>query len=283
MVRCTCVLLVALLSACSTSRAQQADELPSITYPGSRSSTGWVDTGSGQVGVDRFLRFDGKRVYLSLTCDLLVTDGASEKARWSHFVGAFWDTVAIEKLTVDEEERLVIALRSSDDPDQVSYRDLDTGAELPQPAALPGVELPVRMLGRGDQRADAEPRRVLVATQEDWDALRAELFAGLDVELEAEVDFAEEVVILVALGEGWNCGGLSCSAAYEDDERVLVRLFAHTFQTVGPDGGGVLGRAWGAFTLPRRPGKPYVLERNAQRYIAGPPLWQEVERLRLDD
>ena len=80
------------------------------------------------------------------------------------------------------------------------------------------------------------------------------------------------------MGEIVNCSGIDASA-WEDDQRILVRLREHWFQTEGPDGGGQKVRPFGIFVLPKRePFKPVVLERNYQNLIGAPPIWKEQGR-----
>jgi hypothetical protein len=83
--------------------------------------------------------------------------------------------------------------------------------------------------------------------------------------------------LVVSGGDMTNCRGIGCAEAFEDDMRVLVRLQHHTFQTAGPNGGAVRHRPYGIFVLPRTD-KAYIIERNRQRYIGGPPLWTEMKR-----
>jgi hypothetical protein len=104
------------------------------------------------------------------------------------------------------------------------------------------------------------------------------MFAGMKVPALGEIDFAKSLVLVIASGDSWNCNGFE-ALAWEDDERILVRLHALTFQTEGPGGGGERVRPYGIFVIPRGdPFKPVIVERNTQGLINGPPLWKEVCR-----
>jgi hypothetical protein len=72
-------------------------------------------------------------------------------------------------------------------------------------------------------------------------------------------------------GNGWNCNGHDVVEAYEDAHRILLRTDGLSFQTLG---GAMMVRAWGIFVLPKHANRGYVVERDAQGLIGGPPIWK---------
>jgi hypothetical protein len=64
----------------------------------------------------------------------------------------------------------------------------------------------------------------------------------------------------------------------ENDKRILLRLERSSYQTLGA---AHEEYPYGLIVLPRREGKPYILEYNTQSYIGGPPIWKEFTRLTL--
>lgn len=92
------------------------------------------------------------------------------------------------------------------------------------------------------------------------------------------VDFERCMVIAVFQGEGWNSAGVRVVTVAEEEERILLRFDDQSFQTSGPDGGGVRVTPFGIFVLPKSE-KPVVLEENVQGLIGKPPIWKERARL----
>jgi hypothetical protein len=88
-----------------------------------------------------------------------------------------------------------------------------------------------------------------------------------------EVDFEQCMVLGVFQGGRWNSAGIEVEEILADGKRTVVRFDDRSFQTEGPDGGGVQGRPFGLFVLPRDT-KPIVLEENVQSLIGAPPEWQ---------
>ncbi len=91
------------------------------------------------------------------------------------------------------------------------------------------------------------------------------------------VDFERCMVVAVFGGKGWNSDGLYVKEVVDDGHRLVVRYDDRSYQTAGPDGGGVRVTPYGLFVLPRRD-KELVVEENVQPYIGHPPKWQERAR-----
>jgi len=116
-----------------------------------------------------------------------------------------------------------------------------------------------------------------VTTAENWDKLRAKMFAEPDkaaAPLAKDIDFQKEFLLVISDGASSNCKGISCQEAFENDQRIIVRIRRHTFQTLGA---GVSTRPYGIMVLPRTD-KSLVVENNRQIYIGGPPIWTESKR-----
>ncbi len=89
-----------------------------------------------------------------------------------------------------------------------------------------------------------------------------------------DVDFSRCMVIAIFQGRSWNSAGVQVRSILEEDDRIVVRYDDRSYQTAGPDGGGVRVAAFGFFVLPKSP-KPVVIEENVQGLIGEPPLWKE--------
>jgi hypothetical protein len=281
---CTALLLFAFdASPTAAEDEPQSGAPPSITYGGSRSSSTWVTLPSGlRVAVGEGVAWKGVRVHLSLTWQLVGVDVATGKALFGADVSAFWNGIGFKEVTPKGGKKTwAIELRPGPRMRGRAlreYRDLRTGRKLdvPGPDVAPsGAPLPVRASWNGEKSDVAEPFAAIVTTPKNWMDLRARMFPAVDPERFGPVDFAKEVVLLVSHGNSWNCSGITLHSAYEDDDRVLVRLGRRTFQTIN---GGKKTRPWGAIVLPKRAEKAYVIERNAQNLIGGPPLWREQHR-----
>ncbi len=92
-----------------------------------------------------------------------------------------------------------------------------------------------------------------------------------------DIDFDRCMVIAVFQGMGWNSAGLRVEALIEEEGRILLRFDDKSYQTEGPDGGGVRVTAYGFFVLPRSD-KPVVVEEDVQDLIGAPPKWKERAR-----
>ena len=267
---------------------QQAEpkKPPSITYGPSRTSSNWVDTGKGRVAVDDGIEWNGVRVYLSLTWDLVAVDARSGKTLWTQNVSAFWNGLAIKQTDSEAGKKTwVVELRTTSRDaggNLTESYDLQTGKKLPG-AVEKGLGMPLkpRAVFGGDKSSIAKGFTLFATTPANWEKVRGQLFAGIDsakAPAAKDVDFTKEVVLVVSSGNSTNCSGIGAAEAFEDDKRILLRLQYHTFQTAGPDGGAQATRPYGIFILPRSE-KAYVIERNRQRYIGGPPLWSETFRI----
>ncbi len=262
-------------------------EPPSITYGPSRSSNAWVQKpgGGALVAVDEGVEWQGVKVYISLTYDLLGVDAKTGKTIWAADIGAFWNRVGFKEVEV-APGRKVWAVELKPGPrerqgqDRVQVHDLRTGKLIPTPEPAPaGTAFKPRAEWHGPQSGVGKAFRLVATTEENWKKVADRMFEGQKRPEFGRIDFESEVVLVVSDGDSWNCNGISCGGAWEDGARILVRLHRHTYQTAGPDGGGVRVRPFGIFVLPRRAEKGIVVEGNFQRYIAGPPLWKETFRL----
>jgi hypothetical protein len=279
----TAFLAIVIVSAGAPSQDSRRAEPPSIAYAGARTSAGSIETPNGIVFIDEGVAWNGVKVYLSLTWDVVATDEASGKVLWSQNVGAFWNGIGFKEIeTAPGVKKWMVELRPStivrDGKDLRQYHDLKTGERLPGFDDQPKGK-PIELAGRWSGRWSGWPKAIrrLVGTEADWKSSIVERMfpEGKDAPAFGPVDFATNVVLVVSMGEIVNCSGIEASA-WEDDERVLVRLREHWFQTVGPDGGGQKVRPFGIFVLPKRePFKRVVLERNYQNLIGAPPIWKE--------
>lgn len=137
----------------------------------------------------------------------------------------------------------------------------------------------------GAQSRIQDTRYLRVSTKEAWAELWERHVGGKPVasgdpgDVLPEIDFAKWMVIAVFQGSGWNSNGVRVESLQEHDDRLLLRFDDKSYQTSGPNGGGVRVTAFGLFVLPRS-GKPVVLEENTQGLIGKPPKW--TRRARLD-
>jgi hypothetical protein len=100
-----------------------------------------------------------------------------------------------------------------------------------------------------------------------------------DAQFIPALDFDRYMVIAIATGASWNSDGIQFVSAEENADRILFRFDHWSYQTAGPDGGGVRVAPFGFFVLPRS-AKPIVVEENVQGLIGHPPKWKE--RARFD-
>ncbi len=259
---------------------------PSIAYGGTRSSSTWIETPGGtRVAVGKGVSFRGVKVYLSLMWDLVGVDEASGKTLYAANIGAFWNAFGFKEISVAGRKVWAVELRPGArarvGKDKRQYHDLRTGKQLePDGQTKPdlGAALKPVAVWHGAASRVAAPVHRLVSTQANWDALRTWMFGAKPKQTFGAIDFTKNIVIVTSSGDSWNNDGFSVEAAYENTTRVLIRMRRHTYQT---DGGGNRTRPYGVFVLPRRPGKPYVLERNTQGLIRGPALWRETYRAQI--
>jgi hypothetical protein len=91
------------------------------------------------------------------------------------------------------------------------------------------------------------------------------------------VNFDRCMVVAIFKGDATNSNGVTVESVSQDDERVLLRIDESTYQTSGPDGGGVKCRPFGIFVLPKS-AKPVVIEENVQGLKDQPEKWKERAR-----
>lgn len=252
---------------------------PAIEYGPGRTSTAWVETTQGSsVAVDHGVEWQGLRVYLSLTWDLLAVDVATGKCVWDCDVGAFWNRVGFEQVADGGGQRWAVVLRPARGAqigaDLKQLHDLRTGRLLEQTPALPGGAPFAPRAAHGDQSLLPQPFHGLFTTQDVWARARHAI-GGTGWEPLGDVDFTRSAVLVVHAGESFNCRGIIPIAAFEDENRVLLRVDNSSFQT---EGHVVEARPWGVFVLPRAD-KVYVVEMNVQGLIGGPPIWREQYRV----
>lgn len=279
---------------------------PTIAYGDERASTGEVTFYGVSYAVDRGAEWQGVRVYLALTSDLLGVDAKTGNVLWHNSVSAYWRRLTfVERVEradpkdKDGKKTWAVELRPEDDADgrgeHSEQYDLRTGRQLAVPGRVPaGQRLPpLRKVNLG--HAVAKPFRALVSTAENFDRLRARLGGPPDDRVESEfaapyppglpagrrplplpkpaVDFEREVLLAYGLGDSVNCFGVYVAESYEDDRRILLRMKRSTVQT---SGGHFDSRNCDVFALPRRAGKAYIVEFDVQSFINSPPVWKEV-------
>jgi hypothetical protein len=262
-----------------------APEPPTLQYRGNRASRAWVSMPGGtQVAVDEGVEWEGVTVYLSLTWDLVAVESDSGTTLWGHSVGAFWNRIAIVRAeNASGEEVWAVELQPGAGARQgVGQRqlyELRTGARIAIPEkAPPGTPFTPRREAGGPDADMGVEFTLLISTRENYALALARLLGGRTVPGlpgPDEVDFDREVVLVRAEGTGWNSRGLVSREAYESDDRILLRIDNRFYQTMG---GGDRVTPFGVFVLPRAVKKPYVLERDEQGLIGGPPIWKEIHR-----
>jgi hypothetical protein len=273
----------------SADREQREEEPkpPSISYGDSRTSSKWIDVGGVSVAVDQGVEWKNVKVYLSLTWELVAVDAEKDELLWSRSVSAFWNGIGFKEVdTTDGKKSWAVELRphprQRDGKDLTAWFDLKTGEPIEQPAVDEklGEKLEEAEGWAGGWSNIPRPFRIVVSTPGNWNALRKRMFDEQTREPlpgVTDVDFENQVLLIINGGDSSNCNGYSPAELYESEERLLLRLSAHTFQTIGE---AKKTRPWGIVVLPRVD-KPCQVQTNRQRLIAGPPLWRdafEVER-----
>lgn len=257
---------------------------PPLAYPGSRSSSTYIDSPDGtRVAVGEGREWQGVKVYLSLLWDVIGVDVKTGKALYKMHVGAFWNTIGFKEVTPKRGQKIwAIELSPgvrSRAPEKRQYHDLHSGKKLDVPS---GVEAPSgkrfkpEHVWKGKHSRIPKAFHALVSTSENWATLQKRMFGLVEPKRFAPIDFAKQVVLVVSGGDSWNCKGIGVQSAYEDDARVLVRTNRGSFQTMN---GAQQARPYGIFVLPKREKKAYVVQHNRQGLIGGPPLWTESWRL----
>ena len=137
-------------------------------------------------------------------------------------------------------------------------------------------------------RSDVGKRSVeLIKTKEHWEKTwlkhagapkQKSKVHGNDM---PEIDFEHCMVVAVFQGSGWNSDGVSFESIEESADRLLIRFDDKSYQTSGPNGGGVRVTPFGIIVI-RRIEKPVVLQEDVQSLIGGPPKWKERARFKPD-
>ncbi len=259
---------------------------PSLEYGTSRTSTAWLDTPMGKVPVDQGLDWQGVRVHLSMLGDLIAVDPATGRILWTENVGAFWNGMTFRELDSGWAVELRPRRTEEEGGDLAQHHDLRTGKLVkPKELAPSGTLVPVLKQWHGRKSRLAEPFVAVVTNEPNRRELVRRMFDGIDDAPKVEpVDFDRECLLAVSEGACWCVSGISAAEVREDPERILVRLYHHTYQilTSADDPGPPPDRPFGIIVIPARPGKTIVLETNRQRYISGPPIWKEKLRFTPD-
>ena len=136
----------------------------------------------------------------------------------------------------------------------------------------------------GAYSAIDQPRIVRIADKQSWDALWKE-HRGKSLEHNArnwpvipEINFEQCMVIAIFDGEVWNTDGVTMHELSINTGKATLRYDHLTFQTAGPDGGGVRTRPYGLFVLPRF-GEPIELLENVQGLKDQPAKWKRQAEL----
>jgi hypothetical protein len=79
------------------------------------------------------------------------------------------------------------------------------------------------------------------------------------------------MVLAVFAGNTSNCRGYTAESIREEGGRIIVRVFAHTYQS---DEDTPSTQPWGVLVLPRSD-KEVVLERDVRSLLSEPPRWKE--------
>lgn len=151
------------------------------------------------------------------------------------------------------------------------------GPQIDQPAAMPAVSF------IGHDSLITERRFARVTTKAEWVALLEEHLGDrmpmslTDWPLPPVVDFDRYQIVAFFRGSAWNTNGEFVVSVEDRGADWLVRFDSSTFQTMGPDGGGMRATPFGIWILPRT-SKPIVIEENVQGLIGKPPVWKEQHR-----
>ena len=135
----------------------------------------------------------------------------------------------------------------------------------------------------GPQSQVAGPKFERIRTQEQWEKLWL-LHTGEQAQFGAYgavgvpvVDFDRFEVVACFRGDSWNSNGEHIESIEPGPDRVLIRYDSMSYQTAGPDGGGVKVKPFGIWVIDRTD-MPIVMEENVQGLIGQPPIWKEMHR-----
>lgn len=144
------------------------------------------------------------------------------------------------------------------------------------------VEVKPYMTLRGSDSKVVTREYRLISSHSEWDALWHRHSGKLETSEKQRgfrVDFKAYRVIAIFQGKGWNSRGV-VGTLHETDGGLRLRFDELTYQTFGPDGGGVRVAAYGFFVVPKSFDR-VVLEENVQGIIGDPPVWKPRGALRL--
>lgn len=150
-------------------------------------------------------------------------------------------------------------------------------------AAVGEDAVPVFVSWIGADSRISKPRCLRITSEEEWAKVWHEhkgttpAPGGHGDLAVPRIDFSACMVIAVFQGKGFNSNGVEVVSAAEDHGRTRVRFDDLSYQTLGPDGGGVEVSAYGLFVLPKT-AQPVVLEEDVQGLIGQPPKWKERAR-----
>ncbi|MCC7292708.1 MAG: hypothetical protein IT449_11675 [Phycisphaerales bacterium] len=155
----------------------------------------------------------------------------------------------------------------------------------PQSAQATAEEkpIPVYVSWIGADSRIEKPEYLRITTAEEWAKVWHEhkgttpMNGGHGDLAVPRIDFSACFVIAVFQGKSFNSNGVQVVSAAEDHGRMRVRFDDLSYQTMGPDGGGVEVSAYGLFVL-QKASKPVVLEEDVQGLIGQPPKWKERAR-----
>jgi hypothetical protein len=92
-----------------------------------------------------------------------------------------------------------------------------------------------------------------------------------------DIDFERCMVVAIFQGEAWNSAGVKVLSVTEDEARLLLQYDDRSYQTAGPNGGGVRVTAFGFFVLPKST-RELVVEENLQGLKGRPDRYRERAR-----
>lgn len=274
-----------------SSRAQEPQRTgpPSVRYGSPRTSERWLEVGGVRHAVDQGATWRGVTVYLSLTHEMIAVDAKSGAVLWSKPASAFWNELGFAEVAREgaTDKVWAVELRPGRDSgagkDLRERHDLATGALL-TPANPPpsGAEIaPLASFGGAASAGDKPLTKVFdTADAFEREVLRGHLSGVAGAPKLAELDFTRFRVLYVGLGNVVNRNAVSAQA-WDQGERVLVRLHIRSFQTAsfgGTGGGAQRHSPWGVFLVPRMKSADVIrVERDVQGLIGGPSIWEPLD------
>jgi hypothetical protein len=91
------------------------------------------------------------------------------------------------------------------------------------------------------------------------------------------IDFDRFEVVAYFRGDSWNSIGEYGESIQPGPDQVLIRYDSMSYQTAGPDGGGVKVKPFGIWVIDRSD-RSIAMEENVQSLIGQPPIWKEQHR-----